>query len=73
MVVLIPPVFGKPATPCSWYCQRLCSGGCQQPEHGVGAGSAAPAGAAATGTAPAVNSSSAVAATTVVRRDVMRM
>src|SRR5690348_174613 len=45
MVVLMPPVAAYAAAPCNWYCQRLWSPGCQQPEHGVGAGNAAEAGA----------------------------
>src|SRR4051794_9414561 len=61
IVVLIPPVFAYAATPCSWYCHRLCSAGCQQaPLHAAGDGSAALAGAAVS--AIAISDSAAGAA-----------
>src|ERR1700759_4968331 len=46
IVVLMPPVDAYAATPCSWYCHRLCSAGCQHVLQATGVGSAAPAGAA---------------------------
>src|SRR6478736_6617190 len=66
MVVLMPPVAAKPGTACSWYCQRLCTGGCQQPVHAVGAGSAA---AGACVAAPAVAAPASAATVSASNRN----